>query len=423
MDKALLVFDPMNHQMKVVEAALKRGLSVVAITTMPLVKDLPYGACVDRIKEHIEVDSWLNTAALEKAFQTLKNKYRIVATYSAMEVVLPFEAWVREQLNLPTNSPQKVKMVLNKGHVRKQLLDKGLSQLSVYDQDEVRTWRTWPDGLTAYFKPSSGSGSSHVAKCTNLTELQQALTTWDKREEVSFSMVKDLIYGQNEFILEESANGELLSVESLVFQGKVNVVGLTSRTLLADNNVMEMGTQFPYEHPLKQKIIEQVKAIHESLEVFNGATHTEVMVDENGVVELIELNLRFAGADVLTSVNIAFDIELEQVLLDLAMGREPTLNGTPQNMCFVSAQYLLAPDGLDTFESITFPKESVFSRTIFPIGKKIPPGASQSSWLGGFILADDDYKSLMEKANHMRSEVEVNGKRLGASPTNKVVSY
>ncbi|NUL34955.1 ATP-grasp domain-containing protein, partial [Streptomyces lunaelactis] len=146
----------------------------------------------------------------------------------------------------------------------------------------------------AVLKPANGTGSSLCFRVSSLATLHEAAAR-ARAAAVVNPLMKDYIVGHGEFVLEQEAAGELLSVESLADRGEVHVLGLTGRYVLASDPVVEMGLQFPYHHPRSAEIIEKAKAIHRALGITHGPTQIEVMVPVTGPIELIDFNVRSAG--------------------------------------------------------------------------------------------------------------------------------
>src|SRR5205814_2433565 len=138
-------------------------------------------------------------------------------------------------------------------------------------------------------------------------------------------------------------------------------------------------------------------------------------------VELVELNPRFVGADVLMVINAAYQRDIQDVLLALACGEPiPEFDKTPPR--YAALQYFLAPEGESTFEKIEFPEGNiVFERVIPAAGAAMPQKKHQEGFIASFIAVGDDYPQLIRRVQAMRHETKVNGKVLGDQPSNLVV--
>ena len=187
------------------------------------------------------------------------------------------------------------------------------------------------------------------------------------------------------------------------------VLGLLSRILYSKNPVVEMGSCFPYPHPLAEKIVSLVARAHEVLGLTDGPTHTEVIVNPAGEVEIIDLNPRFVGADVLQSINHAFEIKVEEVLLDWALSNNIVVpKGHRKFSCL---QYFLPP-AVDTLESVRFPVDSTirFTSTFISPGSNIESQERQIDYLGCYLTVGSSFDAALRKSNELRSGIVINEK-------------
>lgn len=423
MKKAILFLEPMNHIMKVIESAHSSGLEPIVIHQLPIQTAEPYGHASSLIAESCQISSWTDEQKLDDIFTQLNSNYEIVGTYAAAEITLLFEAKVRQQLNLPTNSAETIKSILDKEKVRKKLLQQGLSDLTYYDQNQSMNLESWPEGFRAFVKPTHGAGSANVYQCSNWQDFQDALEQYQSKNYSSFPILNDYMLQSDRFFMEQAAEGELMSLECITFNGKTTPIGITSRSILASNPEVEMGACFPYPHKFQQEIIDKVIKIHETLGFQHGASHTEIIVSETGKVELVELNPRFIGADMIMVINAALNTKFEDVLLKLSRGINPTVDMVDRDN-FASIQYVLPCEDLESFDEITFPEDGVcFTRLSQKLGASVSAHKSQFGHLGGFITMDKDYEELLTKVKNNRRLVKVNGKTLGNHANNEVLVF
>ena len=189
--------------------------------------------------------------------------------------------------------------ILDKYLLRQILVQAGLSHIKSIPGAIVDTLVDWPFGGAAYFKPVHGSFSMHVVRCNNLDDVRRAKNAWLSGNSPAPKFIADYLLSQAEYHLEEAFDGELMSVEAMSCRGKFQYIGLTSRILFSENPIVEMGSCFPYHHPLEATIIETVERAHSVLGFTDGPSHTELIVNTVGQLEIIDFNPRFIGADVL----------------------------------------------------------------------------------------------------------------------------
>jgi biotin carboxylase len=418
-----LVFEPINHMYKVIEAASRRGLDVLVLHSQPLISSGPYASCLGHISEAHKIADWdHNDANFDRLLEMTKGR-RVVGTYAAHEVTLEFEARVQEHFGLPTKTLEVVRNFLNKVTVRRRLAEHGLTRLRVLEQPEAEALSSWPVGERAlFFKPIRGAGSAYVTRCQTLAELKAAIAQWQAAQIDCGALLRKHLDNGAGFFVEEEAVGELLSVEGYVYRGQYHLVGLTSRTVLQRDIAVEMGATFPYEHPRQEEIVDKVRRIHEALGVAHGPTHAEVVVPRDGEIELVELNLRFIGADVLMLINAAYGVNMEDDLVALAVGDQPQLRFGRNNGRFACLQYLLPPAGVQQLDSFELPEQNLpFVKIIKPTGSKLASTDFQLDWIAGFVTCGATYRDALERGLDIRQRTLVNGRPLGNDPNNVVI--
>lgn len=424
MKDLFLVFEPINHAYKVVEAAARRGYDVVAFHSRPLPTEGPYARGAAALSARHAVASWSHEAGLfERVVRECAGR-RVVGTYAPHEVTLEFEARVQEHFGLPTKGSARIASLLDKVTVRRTLSEQGLTRLAWLGRAEVDALTAWPvPGRALFFKPIRGAGSAYVTRCRTLDEVRAAIAFWDAAGLGCRDLLREHLDAGGGFFLEEEAPGELLSVEGYSIRGAYHVLGVTSRTVLERDVAVEMGATFPYRHPRHEEIVDKVRRIHRALGIPHGPTHTEVVVPAEGEIELVELNLRFVGADVLLLMNEALGVDVADALVALAVGERPALAAADAPRQYACLQYLLAPSGLRRLESIEYPPGGVLvHRQMKPLGAELRSTDFQIDQIAGFIVSDATYAAALERAMDVRRAVRVNGRPLGDDPNNVVVA-
>ncbi len=418
--KAVLFFEPVNHVYKVMLAAADMGYAVIVMHQMKLFAPKPYERSLDRIAVDIQVDDWFEEATLLELVARHTTDFDLQGTYTGAEIALPFEARLREQLGLPGHPPVGIGELLDKYTVRSRLGAAGLTALACYDRDGIAGLEQWPFAGAGIFKPRNGGASALVTKCRSMDDVARCVEAWKDKSEVTNPLLRKYIEGNDEYFLEACAEGELMSVESLVCRGEVITLGILSRTVLERDPTIEMGACFPRRHPLQDRIYDKVAAIHRELDVRHGATHMEIMVSPSGDIELIELNLRFAGADSLEIISMAYQRNIAEELVLLCCGERPRLDDAmPQRVA--SMQYLLAPDTLRRFDSMGVPEGTDFVRVHVPDGAELGANRNQIDWVGCFIVESGSYDEVIQRIRHVRSNLRMNDEPIGNDANNRVL--
>lgn len=411
----VVFLEPKGTVLEVVRAAKRRGYRVIALTSdesLLLDAPAPYKTAVPLIDATVKIESWENFKAIESLIEGLEGRGAIVGVYSGMDPCAVIAARLRKKYGLPTPDPETFDLVLDKHRLRNRLRELGLSQLQNVPGAVADTWKTWQFSGAGYFKPVRGFFSAYVKRCNGIDDLRSAQEEWSSGGASDPAYVRNYLRSQNEYHLEEAFDGELLSVEGFSRDGVFHSLGLLSRILYSKDPVVEMGSCFPYPHPLENKITDLVKRAHEQLGLLEGPTHTEVIVSQDGNVEIIDLNPRFVGADVLQSINYAYGIHIEEALLDFALGTKSSVCLNPQ--AFSCLQYFLPPV-IDTLESVEFPSvsEVKFHTTFISPGTKIISTGRQLDYVGCYLTVMPSFQAAIERSRELRAEVRVNGRSEG----------
>lgn len=419
--KTFVLFEMMNAMLLVAQEAKARGHRVVALNHDPLRASGPFTVPPGVVDEVVPVASWADTTAVEEQLDGLARGHEIAGTYAVFEGALVAEASLRARAGLPTTAPSAVRRVLDKGRVRAKLYEEGLTALRSVPLEQALRWERWEFGGPAVLKPANGTGSALCFTVGDLPELHRAAGR-TRAADVVNPLMKEYILAHGGFVLEERAEGELLSVESLVHRGQVHSVGLTGRYVLASDPVVEQGLFFPYQHPRAAGITAVAEALHKSLEIEHGATHLEVMVAGDGTVELIDFNARFAGFASAVSFGEVFGVPFGRVLTDVACGIAPDMGFLDGGGTRCAAEMVvLPPPGTTVLEEVSFPPDTVVPRPMKEPGQRLTGRADQLDAVGMFIVVDENAAATHERALRARRRTVVNGRELGDNPNNAVI--
>lgn len=404
---AILFLEPKGPNFEVMRSAKERGFEILALySDEGLFKNVsePYKsahACIDYSQK---IKSWAQEEELETLYSELDQKYKLAGIYFGTECCAKIGSLWRERLQLPSLAPSTVdKLILDKYHLRQKLVSLGLSQIQV--ELVPNNFNTpWPFKGAAYLKPRKGMASVYVFRCENWNDVKKSLAKVQPEDLPPWAANYVSVH---DFFLEEEFQGELLSAESLATAGDIQILGLLSRILFSQNPIVEMGSCFPYTRPDENKIKDFVKAVHAALEFSNGPSHVELMVGENGHLEIIDFNPRFVGADVMQSINHAFETKIQEQLLNYTLGEKVELPSQIKKYCCL--QYFLAPKS-ETFESLDFPSHEkvVFKTQFIPEGTPLKGSKEQLDYLGCYLVTGSDMHEALSLSGKLRGQVLIN---------------
>lgn len=183
-------------------------------------------------------------------------------------------------------------------------------------------------------KPTDNAGSHGVVLAHDFDELLQSY-------EYSRASAR-----HGRVIIEEYLQGNEVSVEVMVVDGKVNVLQITDKLTTGAPHFVEMGHSQPSRHPLEtQKAIKDLAAqACNAVGIDQGPAHVEMMVTERGPV-MIELGARMGGDNITTAlVPLSTGIDMVKATIDVALGNTPDIE--PKCQCGSAIHYLEAPEGV-----------------------------------------------------------------------------
>ena len=214
----------------------------------------------------------------------------------------------------------------------------------------------------------------------------------------------------NEIFLEEEVKGELLSVESIVANQKCHILGIISRSRLKSNEVVEMGFGFPYHPANENKIKGFIKQVHELFNIKFGITHIELIIDAKmDVIELVDLNPRLCGNDLLMVLNGAFETTMQDHLIDFACGKD-IVDDIAEPSKYAYLQMIMPPPGIKELKSISIPdnQDIFYSKQLKPIGHKFLTTINQLDYIYSIVTQGVSMHDSRKKAHLIAEQIIVN---------------
>ena len=224
--------------------------------------------------------------------------------------------YVAEKLNLTGNTIRCTEKSTNKHLMRKafeQNGDPSPKSLLVEGMGDLA-------GITLRYpvivKPTDRSGSRGITKLESEAGLPEAI---------------EYAKGQGfekKALVEEFANGQEYSVECVSWQGEHHFLAMTHKYTTGAPGFIETGHLEPA--PVSGETLARVrKTVYHalnSLEICNGASHSELKIDADGHIALIEIGGRMGG-DMIGSdlVQLSTGIDFLKAVIQIALGQAPEL--------------------------------------------------------------------------------------------------
>lgn len=222
--------------------------------------------------------------------------------------------YVAEQLGLVGNSVAATAKSTNKNLMRRAFEAHGDPSPKSILVDENTDLESLELVYPVIVKPVDRSGSRGIYKLMDASGLKEAVRS---AMEQGF---------EKKALVEEFAEGLEYSVEYISFQGEHHFLALTHKYTTGAPHFIETGHLEPA--PVNAETLERVKAVvsHalDSLELKNGASHTELKIAPDGTIRLIEIGGRMGG-DCIGSdlVRYSTGYDFVKMVIDVACGNKP----------------------------------------------------------------------------------------------------
>jgi biotin carboxylase len=316
MNRSWIVFSTAGRwQTQGIINAKKMGLSVIAIDGDPDAEGFKFA---DQFICHELSD----IAGIILKLSALKLNVKGVISYCS-EAGMPLAAKIRESLNLKGLNSIETTSFTNKKKQR-ELWDRAKisgPNFRTFESPSLALTHILNSKLPLIIKPTDSAGSRGVCKIDENTKSLEDII--ENAFEFSHS---------NEVIIEDYITGQELTVETFTVKGECYVLCITEKKKIKSTGgvvAYELHTTNHSENILAN-IIDKVKSALNALSYISGPAHTEVILEKNGDVTLVEtaargggFNLfdRFipaaSGIDVSTlSISEAVSIELQPIILD-----------------------------------------------------------------------------------------------------------
>lgn len=250
--------------------------------------------------------------------------------------------YVAEKLGLCGNSSECVKRSTNKYCMRKAFAEHGdpspQSRLICEGGANIELDLRLP----VIVKPTDRSGSRGVCKLESYENLNYAIKQAQKE---SF---------EKKAVVEEFVEGKEYSVEYISYRGKHHFLAVTEKFTTNAPHYIEIGHMEPAE--LSETTITKIREIVEhaldSLGIENGASHSEIKIDDEGIIYIIEIGARMGG-DCIGSdlVYLSTGVDFLKAVIQVSCGIEPDLSVASSPMA-VKIIYILNQDDKVRFEKI-----------------------------------------------------------------------
>ncbi len=247
--------------------------------------------------------------------------------------------YVANKMGLVGNPPDCIEKSTNKWNMRQAFAQNGdpsPKSIRVTSPADVKNEHfQYP----VIVKPADRSGSRGVSKLMSVDGMDSAI---EAALDESFS---------KEALVEEYARGKEYSVEFLSWHGHHHFLAITEKFTTGAPHFIERGHLQParLSESMREKVAKTVSHALDSLHVQNGASHSELKIDENGTIRIIEIGARmggdFIGSDM---VRMSTGYDFLAGVIEVALGEEPDFD---VHKCpgYAGVRFIFAPEDVDAF--------------------------------------------------------------------------
>lgn len=222
-------------------------------------------------------------------------------------------------------------------------------------------------------KPVDRSGSRGITKITNINELEMAI---DNANKVSFT---------DNVLIEEYVEGDEYSVEYISVNGEHHFLTITQKYTTNAPHFIETGHIEPalLSDNMIQKIRGVVSHALDSLKVKNGASHSELKINNRGEIKLIEIGARmggdFIGSDL---VELSTGFDFVEAVIKVALGE--SVNVVTKMLGYSGVRFIFDENDVNQVKTIVreYPDDVIR----YHIDKNINSVVTDSSSRHGYCL-------------------------------------
>lgn len=292
--------------------------------------------------------------------------------------------YVASKLGLPCNSMETTLKSTNKHLMRMAFEEnndpspKSILVNSVDDLENVEL------AFPVIVKPLDRSGSRGISKVYKREQLSDAIGS---AKEQGF---------EKSALVEEFAEGDEYSVEYISFEGQHHFLAMTKKYTTGDPHFIETGHLEPA--PVSDEVLGKVKDVvnHalDTLGITNGASHTEIKIDDKGTIRIIEIGGRmggdFIGSDL---VRISTGIDFVRAVIQVAVGEKPDLSKVCSPM-IAGVRFIFNEDDISVYNRLSDKDPSmIVSSEIREIKGEV---SDSSTRFGYYLMASKDMETMKQ---------------------------
>lgn len=250
-------------------------------------------------------------------------------------------SYVAEKMGLAGNSYAVALNSTNKHNMRQCFEIKGVPSPKSILVNGIEDIKSYDLQYPIIVKPLDRSGSRGITKVCDFSELGAAI---ENAKSQGF---------EKKALVEEFAEGQEYSVECISWKGQHHFLAMTKKYTTGSPSFIETGHIEPAGLS-EDKLVEVKEVIYnalDSLGITIGASHSELKIDEEGTIKIIEIGGRMGG-DFIGShlVELSTGVDFVKCVIDCALNQEPDYKIKYDNK-LAQVRFVLSQEDLDEIEA------------------------------------------------------------------------
>ena len=390
--KKLLIIGASILQLPAIKKAKEMGLYVAVLDFNPNAIGIPYA------DEYFNASTMDENAVLEVAKEFKPDGIMTLATDMPMRGV----AKVSDTLGLHSISYETAVKATDKYDMIKAFEEHNVPAPWFYLVKSFDELVSLKDKINypCIMKPTDNAGSHGVVKIHSYEELLD-------KYEYSHGCSR-----RGNVIVEEYLDGDEVSVEVMVVDGKVNVLQITDKLTTGAPYFVEMGHSQPsrLDVEIQNKIKDVAERSCKAIGINKGPAHVEMKVTSQGEPKMIELGARMGGDNITTHlVPLSTGIDMVECTIRIALGE--TVDVTPTLNCGSAIRYFEAPfgkiksiEGVEEALKIDGVKQISFTKNV---GDESTPIHCSNDRIGFVIAQAETAEKAVEICEKVVKKIEI----------------
>lgn len=234
--------------------------------------------------------------------------------------------YVAHNMGLNGNSIEATEKSTNKWAMRSAFLENGDPSPKFKMVNKKEDYADIDFEFPVIVKPLDRSGSRGITEVKNVSELDAAV---EAAKLVGFEKCA---------LIEEFATGIEYSIESVSYKGEHTMLAITRKFTTGAPHFIETAHCEPADltPEMEEKVKNVVFHALDTLEIKNSASHSELKIDADGNIRIIEIGGRMGGDCIGSSlVELSTGVDFVKAVIDIAVDKKPDVTPTKKENAII----------------------------------------------------------------------------------------